>query len=198
MFRTVLSGCVGAVVAGSVVISAATPAIAGGRALACYEQAVIPATYQTVQQQVLVRAATTRVVETPAVYAFQNRRVVVQPERVSYRQIAPVYQTRSRQVQVRPASVGWEYQIRKGRKILCKVQHPAVYQTVHEKVLVKPGGRVAVTQPAIYGTVQERVMVRPASRQKVHVPAVYQTVTRQVKVSDARVIWQPVKVRGCR
>ncbi len=179
-------------------MSAAAPAFAGGRTLACYEQAVIPATYQTVSQQVLVRAASTRVVEQPAVYSFQTRRVVVQPERVSYRQVAPVYQTRSRQVQVRPASIGWEYQIRKGRKVLCKVKHPAVYQTVHEKVLVKPGGRVAVTHPAVYGSVQERVLVRAATRQKVHVPAVYKTVTRQVKVRDAQVVWQPVKVRGCR
>jgi hypothetical protein len=199
MLRTVVLGIGQAVLAGCLVIGVSGGAFAGGKALACYEQAVVPAAYQTVQERVLVQRASTRIVEEPAVYAYQTRRVVLQPERVSYRTIAPVYDVRSRRVQVRPASIGWEYQIRKGRKILCKVRYPAAYQTVREQVLVKPGGRVAVTQPAVYGSVKERVLVRPASRHRVHQPAIYRTVSRQVKVRDAQVVWQPVSTRSsCR
>ncbi|MBD8876365.1 hypothetical protein [Roseibium polysiphoniae] len=192
MFRTVVSKYGVAVLVAVSAAAVSSGASAGGKALQCYEQAVVPAAYQTVQERVLVRRSTTRVVEHPAVYAYQSRRVVVQPERVSYRTVAPIYEHRSRRVQVQPASVGWEYQMRKGRKILCKVKRPAIYQTVSERVLVKQGGRVAVTQPAIYGTVKEKVLVRPASRQKVHEPAIYKTVSRQVKVRDQQVVWQPV------
>lgn len=178
---------------------ATVPVSAGGKSRSCYEQAVIPATYQTVQQQVLVRKASKHVVKQPAVYSFQTKHVVVQPGRITYRTIAPIYSVRQRQVMVSPASYGWEYQVRHGRKILCKVKHPAVYQTVQERVLVQPGSRVAVRQPAIYGKVKQKVLVQPASSQVVHQPAVYQTVTRQVKVRDQQVVWQPIRTRGsCR
>ncbi|MEJ8474772.1 hypothetical protein [Roseibium algae] len=192
MLRTVVSGYGLVILAACVVVGMPVDALAGGKARECYQQAVVPAAYQVVREQVLVQRARTRVIKEPAVYAYQARRVVVQPERVSYRKIAPVYEVRSRRVQVQPASVGWEYQVRKGRKILCKVKHPAVYQTMRERVMVKAGGRVAVRQPAIYGTVQEKVLVRPASRRKVHEPAIYRTVSRQVKVRDEQVVWQPV------
>ena len=195
MRRTVVSASLGVLL----VLSQHQSAFAGGRALACYEQAVVPAVYQTVQERVLVRPASKRVVRQPAVYAYQARRVVLQPERVSYRSIAPVYSLQSRRVQVRPASYGWEYRNRKGRRILCKVAYPAAYSTVQERVLVKPGGRVAVRQPAIYGSVKEKVLVQPASQHVVREPAVYRTVSRRVKVRDAQTVWQPVRIRsGCR
>jgi len=195
MRRTVVSASVGILLA----LSQHQSAFAGGRALACYEQAVVPAVYQTVQEQVLVRPASSHVVRQPAVYAYRARQVVLQPERISYRTVAPVYALQSRRVQVRPASYGWEYRVRKGRRILCKIAYPAAYSTVQERVLVKPGGRVAVRQPAIYGSVKERVLVQPASQRVVREPAVYSTVTRTVKVREAQTVWKPVRVRGdCR
>lgn len=195
MRRTVVSASLGLLLA----LSQTQSVFAGGRALACYEQAVVPAVYQTVQEQVLVRPASSHVVTQPAVYAYRARQVVLQPERVSYRSVAPIYSLQSRRVQVQPASYGWEYRTRKGRRILCKVAYPAVYSTVQERVLVKPGGRVAVRQPAIYGSVNERVLVQPASQRVVREPAVYSTVTRTVKVREAQTVWKPVRVRsGCR
>ena len=194
MRRTVVSASLGLLLA----VSHTQSVFAGGRALACYEQAIVPAVYQTVQEQVLVRPASSHTVRQPAVYAYQARQVVLQPERVSYRTVAPVYSLQSRRVQVRPASYDWEYRNRKGRRILCKIAYPAVYSTVQERVLVKPGGRVAVRQPAIYGSVREKVLVQPASQRVVREPAVYSTVTRRVKVREAQTVWKPVKVRsGC-
>ena len=198
MFRLSGFGCIQIAAALILSFSFSSPSEAGYRkATACYEQMHVPAEYRLVREQVLVQAASHRIVEEPAVYAFQKRNVVVQPERISYRKVQPVYEIRNRKVQVRPASTGWEYRLRKGRKILCKIEHPAVYKTVQERVLVKPAGRVAVSHPAVYGTVQERVLVRPALRKKVHQPAIYKTVTRKVKVREASVIWRPIRVKGC-
>lgn len=191
MRRTFLS----VALAAGACLAFAGPASAGGKALSCYEKAVVPAAYKTVHERVLVKPATRHVVRQPAVYGYRTKRVVVQPERVTYRSVAPIYQTQHRKVLVRPASVGWEYQYRKGRKVLCKVKHPAVYNTVAQTVLVKPGGRVAIRQPAIYGTVKERVLVRAASSHVVQQPAVYNTVTRTVKVRDAQAVWRPVSAR---
>ncbi|WP_150526110.1 hypothetical protein [Roseibium sediminis] len=173
------------------------PVEAGGRTLSCYEQVVVPAAYQTVQRRVLVKPEKRRLVETPAAYGYQNRRVLVRPERVSYRQTAPVYQTRQRRVLVRAASTGWEYRVRKGRKILCRVQHPAIFQNVTENVLVRPAGRVAIRYPAVYRSVKEKVLLRRASRHYVTEPAVYSLVTERVKVRDAQAVWRSVSAR-CR
>lgn len=169
-----------------------------GKALSCYEQATVPAVYKTVNERVLVQPASSYVVQKPAVYSYQARRVLVQPERVSYRTSPAVYQTRQSRVQVQPASVGWEYRVINGRNILCKVQNPAVYRTVSQKVLVQSASRVAVRQPAIYSSVKEKVLVQPATSYRVQKPAVYQTVSRQVLVQPAQTVWKPVKVRGCR
>ncbi|WP_421983877.1 hypothetical protein [Roseibium sp.] len=187
-----------AVIALAITPFLASFAHAGGKALACYQQATVPAVYKTVHERVLVRAATQKVVKRPAVYGYQKRRVLVQPERVSYRKTLAVYQTRHRKVMVRRASVGWEYRMIKGVKTLCKVQHPAVYKTVSERVQVQAASKVAVRHPAIYSTVKEKVMLQPASSHVIREPAVYKTVSRQVMVEPARTVWQPVKVRGCR
>ncbi|WP_242390346.1 hypothetical protein [Polymorphum gilvum] len=181
------------------VAGASSGALAGGKPLSCYRQVVVPAEYRTVHETVLVRPASSRVVEHPPVYRTVTERVVLQPERISYRKIAPIYDTRARQVLVRPASVGWEYRTIKGEQVLCKVQHPPLYRTVHEQVLLKPGGQVAVTVPAIYGTRQRQVLMQPGRRQVVTIPAEYRTVARTVKVSEARTVWQPVALGGqCR
>ncbi|WP_305983875.1 hypothetical protein [Roseibium sp. MMSF_3544] len=176
----------------------ATSAFAGGQPLQCYQQATVPAVYKTVQERVLVKAASSHVVKKAAVYGYQTRKVLVQPERVSYRTTPAVYQTRQRHVLVQKASVGWEYRMIKGVKTLCKVQHPAVYKTVSERVMVQPASKVAVRHPAIYSTQKEKVLVQPASSHVVKQPAVYKTVNRQVLVQPARTVWQPVKVKGCR
>jgi len=170
-------------------------AFAGGQPLSCYEQAVVPAAYKVVQKRVLVQPERRRLVKTPAVYGYQKRRVLAQPERITYRKTAPVYQKRHRKVMVQPARTGWEYQMRKGRKILCKVQYPAVYQTVAETVLVKPAGKVKVRQPAIFSTVNQKVLVRPASSHYVTEPAVYSFVKEHVKVRDAQTVWRPVSTK---
>lgn len=178
-------------------VLAIAPADAGGSSKSCYEQAVVPASYRTVQEKVLVQPARKYAVSQPAVYAYRTKRVVIQPERVSYRRIAPIYETRHRKVMVQQASIGWEYQIRHGKKILCKVKRPAVYRSVAETVQLKPGGKVAIRQPAIYGTVQERYVVSPASSRMVREPAVYRLVNRQVQVSAQQVVWRPISSK-CR
>ncbi len=161
----------------------------------CYEQVTVPPVYGYVEKRVLVQPAHSEVVVTPAVYGVKHRRVVVKSAKSFYQKIAPIYQTRSRRVMVQPASVRWEYQWRHGRQVLCKIPHPPVYQTVHEKVLVRPGQKVRVTEPAVYGTVQESVVVRRPSRQKVRHPAIYRTISQRVQIQPARAEWRPIRSR---
>lgn len=71
-----------------------------------------------------------------------------------------------------------------------RVEHPPVYRTVAEPVLVRPAQAVAHTTPAEYGLVHEKVLLRPAQTVAHHIPAVTQTVAETVMVSPARKEWQ--------
>lgn len=131
----------------------ADTASAGGKRLACYEQAVIPATFKIMKEQVLVQPERRRLVKKPAVYGYQSFRKMVQP-----------------------ASIGWEYRYERGRKILCKVKHPPVYAFVKKKVMLEPAMTYVVREPAIYKYVKRRVKV--SNEQLVWRPVAYRSGCR--------------------
>ncbi|MGE0501978.1 MAG: hypothetical protein AB7I79_13620 [Rhizobiaceae bacterium] len=102
-----------------------------------------------------------------------------------------------------------------------KVHHPAVYDTVREKVLVREARRHVEVEPAIYGTqkrkvlvsherveyrtvpaqyktVREKVIIQDAYRVERVVPAVTRTVERKVKVSDGGYSWEWRVIKGKR
>jgi hypothetical protein len=59
-----------------------------------------------------------------------------------------------------------------GKSLACyqQVHQPAVYKTIHEQVVVRPGGVVHETVPARYGQVTEKVLVEPERVVARHVP----------------------------
>lgn len=102
-----------------------------------------------------------------------------------------------------------------------RVHTPASYETVREKVLVRPAQRHVEVIPAIYGTEKRRVVVSPERvgyrdipaqyrtvREKVLIepersvarviPAVVRTVARTVKVSDGGYGWEWRVIKGKR
>lgn len=99
------------------------------------------------------------------------------------------------------------------------VRQPAVYRTIHEQVMVSPGGRHVEVIAPIYGTVERKVVVRPASvswrivpaeyawhKEKVLIeperriariiPAVTRTVHRQVLVHEGGYGWEWRVIKG--
>ena len=85
-----------------------------------------------------------------------------------------------------------------GKTLACyqKVHQPAVYKTVHEQVVVRPGGLVHKTIPARYGQVTEKVLVSPAHVVARHIPAVTRTVHQTVMVRPKSVGWEWRHVHG--
>jgi len=216
--------------------------IAGGYPASCYEQIHQPPVYQTVYEQVMVSPGGKQVEIVPPIYGTVEREVVVRPASVSWRVIPAEYAWHKEKVLIEPArkvarvipavtrthyrkvlvSEGgwaWEWQVIKGRKVLCKVKRPPIYQTVAEtvvvhpeqvvydvipaqygyekrKVLIAPARKEKVVIPAEYGLVAERVVVRPAEKRIHHTPPVFKTVARQVLVQSAQVGWRPVRLGG--
>lgn len=159
----------------------------------CYARVLIPATYQTVSEQVLAREAAERIEIIPAEYETVKETVMTQEASSRLEVIPAVYGEVTERVLVKPAST----------KI---VEVPAVYETVTERVLEKPAhtawkkgpataqaanvlsesvtdtGEIMclVEVPATYRTVEKRVLVSPATTRQIEIPAEYKTVTRTV------------------
>jgi murein L,D-transpeptidase YcbB/YkuD len=68
---------------------------------------------------------------------------------------------------------------------------PAEYETVKERVMVKPATTRLETVPAVFEDVEERVMVKPATTKATEVPAVYEDVTEKKLVREAYSTWKP-------
>jgi hypothetical protein len=226
-------------IAATAIFATTSQTVAGGYSASCYEQIRQPAVYKTIHEQVMVSPSGKHVEIIPAIYGTVERAVVVRPASVSWhvvpaqyawhkekvlieparkiaRVIPAVTKTVHRQVMVSEGGWGWEWQVIKGRKVLCKVKRPPVYRTVAEtvvvhpeqviydvvpaqygyekrQVLIAPERKEKVVIPAEYGFVAEQVVVRPAQKRVHHTPPVYRTVSRQVLVQGEHTSWRPVR-----
>lgn len=153
----------------------------------CFTRVVVPPTYKTVQERVLVEAAGETIETIPAQYETREERVVTKPESYRLEVIPATYKTVEERVEIRPA-------------ITNVVQIPAQYETVQERVLVSPervewkkgSGAIQkidgatgeimclVTIPAEYNTVTRRKLVSPATTKQEVTPAQYETIKRTV------------------
>ena len=159
----------------------------------CYARVLIPATYQTVSEQVVAREAGERVEVIPAQYETGEEPVLVKEASTTLEVVPAVYAEVQERVMVKPAST----------KI---VEVPAAYETITERVVDKPAhtawkkgsatlqtanvlsqattdtGEIMclVEVPASYKTVSKRVLVTPARTQQIEIPAEYKTVTKTV------------------
>ena len=109
-----------------------------------------PATYKTVEEQLVVRPATTRVETIPATFKMVSEQVLVKPESSRYEAIALPLKWVSEQVTLRGASSRLE--ISRGS-----------LKAVSERVMVKEASKRLIEVPATYETVTERVKVADAS-----------------------------------
>jgi len=175
-------------------VSVASPALAGSRTLACYQQVHQPAVYKTVHQQVVVRPGGVVHETIPARYGQITEQVLVEPERLIARQIPAVVRTVHQTVMVRAKSVGWEWRHVNGVKTLCKVMLPAQYATRAQTVVVQPARTVHERLPARYAHRTRTVVIEPARTIARQVPPVIKTVARTVEIRPASAGW--VQVSG--
>ncbi len=165
----------------------------------CFHEHYVPATYETVSEQILVNAATETVSIVPAEYQMVEKSVLVRQASSKLVQIPAEYETVSEQVIDKPAHTIWK----KGRgpiqkideatgEIMCLVEVPATYKTVTRSVLSSPARTETVEIPAEYKTVKVRELVSAASEQRTPVPAVYSTIEKQVLQQEAGFVWHEI------
>ena len=165
----------------------------------CFHEHVIPATYKTVTDTVLKRAATESVSITPARYEMVEETILVREASTQLVNVPAEYKTVSEQVLDKPAHTVWKrgtgpiQRIDEATgEIMCLVEVPAVYKTVTKRVLASPATTRTVEVPAEYKTVKVRKLVAEATEQRTPIEAVYGTVDRRVLDQDSRFVWHEV------
>lgn len=165
----------------------------------CFHEHYVPATYKTLTEQVVTRAASEEVNVIPAEYTTVEEQVLVREASTKLVNIPAEYDTVEEQIIDKPAHTIWK----KGSgpiqkideatgEIMCLVEVPATYKTVKRTVLRTPARTETVAIPAEYKTVQVRKLVSAASEQRSPIEAVYGQVERQVVDQDAGFVWHEI------
>lgn len=129
---------------------------------------VVPATYNTVTEEVVVQAAGTELTVVPARYETQNFDVTVQEA--------------SQKLEIVPSSVSYVEEtvvVQEASQRLELV--PAVYETRTFEVVTQPATQRLEVIPAKYETREEVVVVKEASQRLEVIPAVWGTKTISYK-----------------
>jgi len=165
----------------------------------CFHEHYVPATYKTVTEQVITKAATESVSVVPAQYETVEETVLVREASTKLVQVPAEYEETSQKIIDKPAHTIWK----KGRgpiqrideatgEIMCLVEVPATYKTVVQTRLKNAAYTKTVEIPAEYKTVKVRKQVSAASESRTPIPAEYGTVERQVIDQKAGFVWHIV------
>ena len=165
----------------------------------CFHEHYIPATYRTVSESVLKRAASEDVRIIPAQYEMVEETILVREASTQLINVPAEYGVETEQVLDKPAHTVWK----KGTgpiqrldestgEIMCLVEVPATYKTVSRRVVRTPATTRTVEIPAEYKTVKVRKLVAEATEQRTPIEAVYGTVNRQVIDQDGRFVWHEI------
>jgi peptidoglycan hydrolase-like protein with peptidoglycan-binding domain len=122
---------------------------------------------------VLVKEASSQLVDIPAVYRTETESVLVEPARSVWKQ------GRGPVERIDNAS----------GEIMCLVEVPARYETITKTVLDKPASSKTVEVPAVYKTIKVSRLVKPAAESRKETEEEYTTVKARVKASDAGFFW---------
>ena len=164
----------------------------------CYAKCLIADEYESVTEQVLVKAASQRVETIPAVYETVTEQVMTKEASNRIKRLPAEYETVTQSYDSGcPSGYYEESSVSGGVNVsgngtttgegpcvrLSVV--PATYETVTEQVLVKEASSRLEIVPATYETVTEQVQTKPASYRTETIPAEYETVTEQVESKQA-------------
>ncbi len=198
----------------------------------CYAKVLVPAQYKTETERVLKSEAAEKIEIIPARYEMETERVLVEPARTVWRTargskagIASASMITAAQAAglpakpepgqcfaefYQPAQFKTESERVLKREATKKLEVvPAQYETIEEKVLVKPAHTVwkrgrgpvekmdhatgeimcLVEVPAQYETVKKRILKAPATTRETEIPAQYETVSKRLETAPASIRW---------
>lgn len=141
-----------------------------------FEIKTIPAKYQWVEKKILVKEASTRIIDHPAKFEEFTEQVVDKP---AHR----MWKKGSGPIQKIDAATG---------EIMCLVDVPETYKTVTRNKLVKEAYTETIEIPAEYETIKVRELVSPAREERIEIAAGIETVTGTEISKKAEFVWHEV------
>ncbi len=155
---------------------------------------IVPATYKTVEERVLIKEATKRYVYVPAVYETVEVSYVKKEGRTDLRVIPATFGTDSKTYETYPKTSGWEYKILEDCPSVnkddcvaaCFVEYPAQFREVSFTTLATDASTSNIPVPEQTTTYKKRVVKTPARVDEIEIPAEYTTIKRQVVDTPAR------------
>lgn len=170
----------------------------------CYSKCMIPAQYETVSEEILVKEASTVLQIIPEQYETVTEEVLVKEAYTVYEVVPPKFTTVSEEVLVKEAGMRLECVDANGNVVgsARSGSCPAVYESQTEEMLVAPASTKWVRGkadpncisenpndcmvwcmkevPAQYKTIRKQVLTSSPSVREVAIPAEYKTITRTV------------------
>ena len=169
----------------------------------CYAEYYQAPQYETIEEKILKKEASSRIKVSSAKYETVKEQVLVREGSEKVVEVPAVYETVTEKVLERPAYTTWK----KGRgpiqridhatgEIMCKVEVPAQYKTIQRRVLKTPAGTKKITVEPEYKTVSVRKLVASPNQESVEIPAEFTTYTRTIQKSQPSLSWRLVGSDG--
>ncbi len=138
----------------------------------CYAKCLIEDQYETVTEEVLTRAASTRVDVVPATYETVTEELLTKEASTTLSVSPATFETVTEEILVKEASTQLSVT-------------PATFETVTEEVLVREAGKAVSLTAAKFKTESEQVLVKENTNGLRAIPAKFETVTEEVLVKEA-------------
>jgi len=165
----------------------------------CYHEHYIPATYESVSEDVLISEASSRIETIPAQYEMVEESVLVKDAYTILETVPAVYETQYEQIIDKPAHQVWK----KGSgpiqkldestgEIMCLVEVPASYKSISKRVMVSAATTNKVEVPAEYRTLKVKKMVSAPGQRVIDIPAKYRSISKSSMTGDTSFTWHEV------
>jgi len=180
----------------------------------CYARVVLPAQYETVEEQVMIKEPSEQIEIIAAEYKDKDLEVEIIP---SIKKLTPVdatYEEVVEAIEIKPAIRTWKTSLKKkalpvSQSILSAAKYAGIdvdaaqpgdcyreyfvarkFKTVSEDILVRKEYNETEVLPAEFEVVEQTVVVKPASKEIVEVPAVYNEIEEKVLVEAEKTVWK--------
>ncbi len=162
----------------------------------CFYEHHKPAVYKTVQEKVMISAASEELSVQGATFNSAAKQVMVRAASKRLIEVPAVFETVEDKVLIEPAKSVWK----KGTgpimkidnatgEIMCLVDIPAVYETFQRKAISAPPLTTAVVVPAEFDNFDVETLVTDAREVRTPVPATYDSVDKTELVSQGGLKW---------
>ncbi|MBT8254701.1 MAG: OmpA family protein [Flavobacteriaceae bacterium] len=149
---------------------------------------VVPATYRTVTEEVLVKEASKKFVYVPAQYETIEVPYISKEGRDDVSIIPASFGSDTRTFEIHPKTSGWEYKQldecdspnKEDCVAACFVEYPAQFVDLSFTTLAKDASTTSMAVGAQNATYRKRVVKTPARMEEIAIPAEYATIKRQV------------------